>query len=507
MKKILLITALFMLSTITKAQTIYYVDIDATGTSDGSSWADADTSLSNALSMLPHSEIEVWAAEGIYKPQGSFAWIQDSIEVYGGFNGTETLRSERDWKTNETIMSGDIGVIGDETDNASPVFSGPLVLPFAPPGAPTDLDYGLLDGFTIQDGYNDNASGSGIFMNDDVYKLIIQNCHIKNNKARNEAAIFASAEANDKELVINSCIISGNEGRRGIGTSVRASGKKMKLTITNSLYYDNTIVNLPNFGSGTNGVVTVFTINDDSELDVEITNTTFAQNHNGGWSSGNSKATIDYNSVSAVGSKQISINNCIFWGNTGDSLSFSKHANSVGPADIAVTNTLSEYEIYANSALVSNVINSDPMFTNLLNYDFSLQDNSPALNQGTTLNLTIPTEDLAGNTRIVNDTIDLGCYENQKIIVIANPNGISDLSFQNLSVYPNPTNDILNLEIEEDLIPIAIGTIKLFDLTGKMIQTFNPENKQLDVSVLTKGVYFLEVANAEKRSVIKILKR
>ncbi|MGB0886446.1 MAG: T9SS type A sorting domain-containing protein, partial [Chitinophagales bacterium] len=80
--------------------------------------------------------------------------------------------------------------------------------------------------------------------------------------------------------------------------------------------------------------------------------------------------------------------------------------------------------------------------------------------------------------------------------------GINDLAFENISVYPNPTNGIINLNVSEEL-----STIKIMDLTGKTIKVFNAEAKQLDISNFTAGIYFLEIANAERKSVVKIVKQ
>ena len=43
--------------------------------------------------------------------------LAEGVEVYGGFAGTETLLSERNPAANITILSGDIGTLGDPSDN------------------------------------------------------------------------------------------------------------------------------------------------------------------------------------------------------------------------------------------------------------------------------------------------------------------------------------------------------------------------------------------------------
>ena len=54
-----------------------------------------------------------------------------------------------------------------------------------------------------------------------------------------------------------------------------------------------------------------------------------------------------------------------------------------------------------------NLINVDPKFKSPEEYDYSLQDDSPAINNGQ--NLSIPT-DLEGNDR--DETPDIGAFEN-----------------------------------------------------------------------------------------------
>ncbi|PEN05720.1 hypothetical protein CRI93_11460 [Longimonas halophila] len=91
-----------------------YVDAAATGAEDGSSWTDAYTDLQDALAVATGSD-EIWIAEGTYTPgtnrSDSFTITgnQDGLEIYGGFAGGETSRSERDPTANPVVLSGDLG--------------------------------------------------------------------------------------------------------------------------------------------------------------------------------------------------------------------------------------------------------------------------------------------------------------------------------------------------------------------------------------------------------------
>ena len=63
-------------------------------------WATAFTDLQLALAAASSGD-EIWVATGTYKPTAtadrtiSFA-MKNGVGVYGGFDGTETMRSERD---------------------------------------------------------------------------------------------------------------------------------------------------------------------------------------------------------------------------------------------------------------------------------------------------------------------------------------------------------------------------------------------------------------------------
>jgi hypothetical protein len=140
---------------------ILYVDQGATGTNNGESWANAFTSLQSALSYAIAGD-QIWVADGIYKPtrelipgasQTRTFQMKNGVAIYGGFAGSESNLEERDWVSNVTILSGDIGVEGYVYDNSFNVFYHP---------SEVALDNSaILDGFYITGGYGN--SGAGMF--------------------------------------------------------------------------------------------------------------------------------------------------------------------------------------------------------------------------------------------------------------------------------------------------------------------------------------------------------
>ena len=111
-----------------KSQT--FVKIDAQGANNGTSWNDAFVNLDSALSKTLKGEI--WIAAGIYKPSVDINTpfkkykafnIDKKIALYGGFSGIENNISQRDFDKNVTVLSGDIGVAGNDADNTPIVVS------------------------------------------------------------------------------------------------------------------------------------------------------------------------------------------------------------------------------------------------------------------------------------------------------------------------------------------------------------------------------------------------
>jgi len=66
---------------------------------------------------------------------------------------------------------------------------------------------------------------------------------------------------------------------------------------------------------------------------------------------------------------------------------------------------------------------------------------------------------------------------------------VDDITDQNLVIYPNPTSEILNVELPT----LTSEKIQLFDLTGKLVNEFKNDNLvfKTDISQLQNGVYII----------------
>jgi predicted outer membrane repeat protein len=146
------IGALILLAAPLQAQVVYVND-DAAGAGNGTSWQDAYTDIQVALNNTSGFQ-QVWVAEGLYIPSQSgdrtaSIEIPAGLEVYGGFAGTESSLVNRAGLFATTYLSGDLA------GNDGPNFVGRAdnslhVVTFA------GFASVILDGFTIRGG---NANG------------------------------------------------------------------------------------------------------------------------------------------------------------------------------------------------------------------------------------------------------------------------------------------------------------------------------------------------------------
>lgn len=82
---------------------------------------------------------------------------------------------------------------------------------------------------------------------------------------------------------------------------------------------------------------------------------------------------------------------------------------------------------------------------------------------------------------------DSGLVLTNKLPITALPKVNSIL--HKINIYPNPTSGKLYLQYDQ----LQINELKLIDISGKLIKVFKSRSKQLDVSDLSKGIYFLNI--------------
>jgi len=195
-----------------------YVDAEAMGANNGACWEDAYTDLQPALDRAVIGD-QIWVAAGTYTPSHEFSpgdprsatfQLKNGVALYGGFDPTagDAGWEDRDWASNVTMLSGDIGVAGDAGDNSYHVFYHPLEL--ALDGS------AILDGFTVSGGKADadwpHYSGGGMF--NDLSSPAVTNCTFANNSASQRGGGMHNFFASPK---VTNCTFSGNSANLGGG--------------------------------------------------------------------------------------------------------------------------------------------------------------------------------------------------------------------------------------------------------------------------------------------------
>lgn len=192
---------------------IIYVKSTATGLNNGSSWTNAYKDLQSALAAAVAPD-EIWVAAATYKPTTgtnkniSFS-MKPGVAMYGGFAGTETAPTQRNWSTRPTILSGEIGMTTTTTDNSLYVVVGAA-------GA-------TLDGFTVRD-------GCGTALYNTASSLTAANCMFTSNN--NWSAIYNTGTSQ----TVTNCSFIGNDGWEG--GAICNSGSFCKVSKC-SFYYNS----------------------------------------------------------------------------------------------------------------------------------------------------------------------------------------------------------------------------------------------------------------------------
>ncbi|MDO6760090.1 choice-of-anchor Q domain-containing protein [Tamlana sp. 2_MG-2023] len=478
---------------------IIYVDKNASGNNNGTNWTDAFTNLQSALAITENcsSSASIYIAEGTYTPTSSsdrdinFS-ISNNVSLYGGFSpaNAATDLNTRDYILYKTVLSGNIGDVNDASDNSKTIIN------IQSNGAEI-----ILDGFSVSDSYNDSYNHSALFYetSSGTNTIKIRNSTINNNYSSSSHSGVIFRTSNHGTTVFfefNNCVFKENESIvNGTVLGLYSSQSKINGIIKNSLFLNNHATSTNALGSA------IITSNNGnaSFLDVNVINTTFYNNTSGrGYGIYNSATS--YGTTSTFSFYNSIINKTII--KSGGASATNKAVNLYNTFydDGAPDGNLS-LPTYVTDQGGST--DADPLFNDTANNDFSLDNNSPAINAGDNTiysnlggDLTNDT-DLAGNPRLDATTIDIGAYESQSTL------NTDTFNASVFSIYPNPVNHILNIKT-----PNQKYSYSIYNLQGQeTLKANNQTSKTIDVSKLPTGIYMLKLSNNNDSQNFKIIKQ
>jgi len=253
---------------------IVFVDADAAGWNDGSTWLNAYVYLQHAFSDIRYGD-SIWVAEGTYRPDlvqdgeignvwASF-YIPKGVALYGGFVGGETLLSQRDPINHPSILTGDLN--GDDGPNFTNRADNSWNIATISNGDA----FTLLDGFIIRGGnyaslgsagaglkiyggspaiircvFMENmapAGGGAVHINTGA-KPRFYNCAFNNNKVTQvsfPAPSYGGAVWNEgaSDSRFYQCVFSGNTAA-GKGGAIGNANTQSKLLMVNCSLDHNT---------------------------------------------------------------------------------------------------------------------------------------------------------------------------------------------------------------------------------------------------------------------------
>ncbi len=407
---VLLVLALCIGLAAPATQPQIHVKTSGDPSSNGSSWGNA-TTLRHALDIATGSD-EIWIAEGVYTPGSSegdsftITGNQDGLKIYGGFDGSETSRDQRDPEANRTVLSGDVD--GNDATNADGVTETAADVSGANSdhvvvfnggnrtGAtvgPNVTEATVLDGVTITGGQADGSgtgvAGGGVYCdgngsgnecspmlsgltfagnsaevggaifiegsNGESNPRISDVTFTENRASSSGGAIFIDGAEGKTRPRISNAVFTGNRVPTGRGGAITATGSNglSHPRITSTLFIDNS-------ASSSGGAI--FFTGDNGSNGATVVNSVFADNGTDhiGFDDGSTNTSPRFVNCTFTGAGSrvvtveyfdnaqvpIDVVNSILWKNGGDVVA-TNHTVSNPDATVDVTYSIVEEASYA----------------------------------------------------------------------------------------------------------------------------------------------------------------
>lgn len=106
----------------------------------------------------------------------------------------------------------------------------------------------------------------------------------------------------------------------------------------------------------------------------------------------------------------------------------------------------------------------------------------------------------------------LRCFSNNGNYLYGTPNGVNcyvptiistnEINQNNFKIFPNPSQDFLNLEYDDNL---QVDQIEIFDAKGSLHQSMisNPKKSKIEIVDFPAGVYFIKIKVANHQLIFK----
>ncbi len=162
---------------------------------------------------------------------------------------------------------------------------------------------------------------------------------------------------------------------------------------------------------------------------------------------------------------------------------------TVYPVSIAIPNTAITFKAGHKLRIVVTSSNY-PMYNRNMN-------NGGVMYPGSNLDSVL-------NPQTSTNTIHVGAtYSSHLVLPVDNTNtSISEIDLFKVEVFPNPSNDVINIKSEE-----IVNQVTVFSLSGKQLFRTNQNTNQINLTGFKSGIYFLVIETKKGTLTKKIIKK